>query len=42
MDILKKYLKTIIKKIKKLKSKKTTLCAGNIATAEAAKFLVPI
>ena len=29
----------IIKKIKKLKSKKTVLCAGNIATTEAAKFL---
>ena len=30
----------IIKKIKKLKSKNTTLCAGNIATFEAAKFLI--
>ncbi len=30
----------IIKKIKFLKSKKTTLCAGNIATVEAAKFLI--
>ena len=29
----------IILKIKKIKSKKTTLCAGNIATAEAARFL---
>ena len=28
-----------ILKIKKIKPKKTTLCAGNIATAEAAKFL---
>ena len=34
-----KKVAEIIKKIKKLKSKKTTLCAGNIATAEAAKFL---
>ena len=30
----------IIKKIKKLRPKKTAICAGNIATAEAAKFLV--
>ena len=30
----------IIKKIKKIKPKKTALCAGNIATAEAAKFLI--
>ena len=30
----------IIKKIKKLKSKNTSLCAGNIATFEAAKFLI--
>ena len=29
----------IIKKISKLKPKKTTLCAGNIATTEAAKYL---
>ena len=29
----------IILKIKKIKSKKTALCAGNIATAEAARFL---
>ena len=28
-----------ILKIKKIKPKKTTLCAGNIATAEAARFL---
>ena len=35
-----KKVAEIIKKIKKLKSKKTTLCAGNIATAEAAKFLI--
>ena len=34
-----KKVSEIIKKIKKIKSKKTTLCAGNIATAEAAKFL---
>ena len=34
-----KKVAEIIKKIKKLKSKKTTLCAGNIATEEAAKFL---
>ena len=34
-----KKVSEIIKKIKKLKSKKTTLCAGNIATTEAAKFL---
>ena len=34
-----KKVAEIIKKIKKLKSKKTALCAGNIATAEAAKFL---
>ena len=30
----------IIKKIKKIRPKKTAICAGNIATAEAAKFLV--
>ena len=35
-----KKVAEIIKKIKKLKSKKTTLCAGNIATADAAKFLI--
>ena len=29
----------IIKKIKKIKSNKTALCAGNVATANAAKFL---
>ena len=34
-----KKVAEIIKKIKKLKSKKTTLCAGNIATEEASKFL---
>ena len=35
-----KKVAEIIKKIKKLKSKKTALCAGNIATADAAKFLI--
>ena len=34
-----KKVKEIIKKIKKNKNKKTLLCAGNIATAEAANFL---
>ena len=34
-----KRVANIIKFIKKKKSNKTTLCAGNIATAEAAKFL---
>ena len=32
----------IIKKIKKIKPKKTALCAGNIATAEAARFLLKL
>ncbi len=32
----------IVRKIKKIKSKKTTLCAGNIATAEAARFLAKL
>ena len=32
----------IIRKIKRLKSNKTTLCAGNIATTEAAKFLIKL
>ena len=32
----------IIRKIKKLKSNKTILCAGNIATTEAAKFLIKL
>ena len=32
----------IIKYIKKIKPNKTTLCAGNIATAEAAKYLVKL
>ena len=35
-----KKVAEIIKYIKKKKSKKTCLCAGNIATAEAAKFLL--
>jgi len=34
-----KRVAEIIKKIKRKKNNKTTLCAGNIATAEAAKFL---
>ena len=34
-----KKVKQIIKTIKKYKHKKTLLCAGNIATAEAANFL---
>ena len=34
-----KKVSEIIKKIKKKKSKHTALCAGNIATAEAANFL---
>tara|TARA_B100000989_G_scaffold81321_1_gene58003 strand:+ start:248 stop:1324 length:1077 start_codon:yes stop_codon:yes gene_type:complete len=34
-----KKVADMILKIKKIKSKKTTLCAGNIATSEAAKFL---
>ena len=34
-----KKVAEIIKKIKKIKSSKTTLCAGNVATTEAAKFL---
>ena len=37
-----KKVAEIIKKIKKKKSSKTTLCAGNIATAEAAKFLIKL
>ena len=35
-----KKVSEIIKYIKKIKDKKVALCAGNIATAEAAKFLV--
>jgi len=37
-----KKVAEIIMKIKKIKPKKTVLCAGNIATAEAAKFLVSL
>jgi IMP dehydrogenase len=37
-----KKVAEIIKIIKKTKTNKTTLCAGNIATAEAAKFLVKL
>tara|TARA_B100001175_G_scaffold301875_1_gene295389 strand:+ start:2335 stop:3399 length:1065 start_codon:yes stop_codon:yes gene_type:complete len=37
-----KKVSDIIKKIVKIKPKKTTLCAGNIATEEAAKFLIKL
>ena len=37
-----KKVAEIIKEIKKIKTKKTTLCAGNIATAEGAKFLISL
>ena len=37
-----KKVSEIIKFIKRLKSKKTALCAGNIATPEAAKFLLKL
>ena len=37
-----KKVAEIIRKIKKKKSKHTTLCAGNIATTEAAKFLIKL
>ena len=37
-----KKVAEIIKVIKKLKKDNTTLCAGNIATAEAAKFLIKL
>ena len=37
-----KKVSDIIKKVVKIKPKKTTLCAGNIATAEAAKFLIKL
>ena len=37
-----KKVAEIIKAIKKMKPKKTSLCAGNIATAEAAKFLIKL
>ena len=37
-----KKVAEIIKAIKKKKTNKTTLCAGNIATAEAARFLIKL
>ncbi len=37
-----KKVSEIVKFIKKNKSKKTALCAGNIATPEAAKFLIKL
>jgi len=37
-----KKVAEIIKAIKKMKKNKTTLCAGNIATTEAAKFLIKL
>ncbi len=37
-----KKVADIIKKIKKIKPKKTAICAGNIATPEAAKFLIKL
>ena len=37
-----KKVAEIIKVIKKIKSNKTALCAGNIATAEGAKFLIKL
>ena len=37
-----KKVGSMIKKIKKLRPKKTAICAGNIATAEAAKFLIKL
>mgnify|MGYP000069097931 FL=1 len=37
-----KKVAEIIKYIKKIKSKKVALCAGNIATPEAAKFLIKL
>ena len=37
-----KKVAEIIKTIKKIKTKKTSLCAGNIATAEAARFLIKL
>ena len=37
-----KKVAEIIKKIKKKKSNQTALCAGNVATTEAAKFLVKL
>ena len=37
-----KKVAEIVKAIKKIKTKKTTLCAGNIATTDAAKFLIKL
>ena len=37
-----KKVAEIIKKIRKIKKKNTALCAGNIATTDAAKFLVKL
>ena len=37
-----KKVAEIIKKVVKIKPKKTTICAGNIATAEAANFLIKL
>jgi IMP dehydrogenase len=37
-----KKVSEIIKYIKKIKDKKTALCAGNIATSDAAKFLIKL
>ena len=37
-----KKVSEIIRFIKKIKSKKTALCAGNIATPEAARFLIKL
>ena len=37
-----KKVSEIIKLIKKIKNKKTALCAGNIATTDAAKFLIKL
>ena len=37
-----KKVAEIIKVIKKNKSQKTTLCAGNVATSEAAKYLIKL
>ncbi len=37
-----KKVAEIVKLIKKIKNKKTALCAGNIATPEAAKFLLKL
>ena len=37
-----KKVSEIVKLIKKIKTKRTALCAGNIATPEAAKFLIKL